>query len=141
VRTEGILTQLIFEHAFKIRMKAELREDAKKSGNSVGKSTPDTVSVAGSSTVALDENTESNSDETLQPTGSETLSTSSAKKGKQKAQDAKYPSGSSSKRHSNAENLIGKINNLVTTDLNNITERRHFLVAGKAYSCRPMCVF
>ncbi|KAJ8594874.1 hypothetical protein M405DRAFT_929881 [Rhizopogon salebrosus TDB-379] len=130
VRAEGILTQLVFEHALKIRMKAELPEDSRKSGDSTGTSTPNTTSIVGSSTVALDENTEENSDETLEPTGSETLSTSSAKKGEQKAQDAKEDLGSSSKNHSNAENLVGKINNLVTTDLNNITEGRHFLLVG-----------
>ncbi|KAJ8594877.1 hypothetical protein M405DRAFT_759938 [Rhizopogon salebrosus TDB-379] len=129
VRTEGILTQLVFEHALRIRMKAELPDDAKKSGDSTGTSTPDTASVAGSSTVALDESTEGSSDETLQ-TSAETLSTSSVKKGKQKAQDAKEDSETSSKeKHSSADNLVGKINNLVTTDLSNITEGRDFLMA------------
>jgi hypothetical protein len=122
-------------------MKAELPEDSRKSGDSTGTSTPNTTSIVGSSTVALDENTEENSDETLEPTGSETLSTSSAKKGEQKAQDAKEDSGSSSKKHSNAENLVGKINNLVTTDLNNITEGRHFLLVGKLYSLQADVCF
>jgi hypothetical protein len=113
-------------------MKAELPDDAKKSGDSTGTSTPDTASVAGSSTVALDESTEGSSDETLQ-TSAETISTSSVKKGKQKAQDAKEDSETSSKKkHSSADNLVGKINNLVTTDLSNITEGRDFLMAGKS---------
>jgi hypothetical protein len=122
-------------------MKAEFPEDSRKSGHSTGTSTPDTTSVAGSSTVALDENTEGNSDETLEPTGSEIISTSSAKKGKQKAQDAKEDSGSSSKKHLNAENLVGKINNLVTTDLNNINDGRHFLLVGKSYSLQADVCF
>ncbi|KAG1749648.1 uncharacterized protein EDB91DRAFT_1334077 [Suillus paluster] len=59
VRTEGILTQLVFEHALRIRMKAELPDDGKTSRDV---------------------------DETLQAS-SETISTSSTKKGKQKSQE------------------------------------------------------
>ncbi|OJA09105.1 hypothetical protein AZE42_02555 [Rhizopogon vesiculosus] len=126
VRMEAILTQLVLEHALRIRMKAELPDGDKKSGNSTGVSTPDSASVAGSSTAAADESIDSSSDETLQ-TSSETISTSPAKKGKQKAQDAKEESDSSSKSNSSADNLTGKINNLVTTDLTNITDGRDFL--------------
>jgi hypothetical protein len=111
-------------------MKAELPDGDKKSGDSTGVSTPDSASVAGSSTAAADENTDGSGDSTLQ-TSSETISTSSAKKGKQKAQDAKEDSDSSSEKNSSADNLMGKINNLVTTDLTNITDGRDFFLAGK----------
>ncbi|KAG0697813.1 hypothetical protein DFH29DRAFT_984146 [Suillus ampliporus] len=127
VRMEGILTQLVFEHALRIRMKAELPDDGKKSGESTAPSTPDSASVAGSSTAAADESTDSSSDETLQA-NSETISTSSTKKGKKKSQDVKEEPESSPKKHSSADNLVGKINNLVTTDLSNINDGRDFLL-------------
>ncbi|KAG1757959.1 hypothetical protein EDB19DRAFT_1936472 [Suillus lakei] len=133
VHTEGILTQLVFEHALRIRMKAELPDDGKKSGESTVPSTPDSASVAGSSTAAADESTDGSGDETLQASA-ETMSTSSTKKGKQKSQDVKEDLDSSSKKHSSADNLVGKINNLVTTDLGNITDGRDFLMVGKSRS-------
>jgi len=141
VRTEGILTQLVFEHALRIRMKAELPDDAKKSGESTGTSTPDNGSVAGSNTAVPDESIDGSGDETLQ-TSSATISTSSTKKGKQKAQDQKEEkSESSSKKHSSADNLVGKINNLVTTDLSNITDGRDFLMASKSRSLLMVACF
>ncbi|KAG1889339.1 hypothetical protein F4604DRAFT_1711826 [Suillus subluteus] len=126
VHTEGILTQLVFEHALRIRMKAELPDDGKKSGESTAPSTPDSASVAGSSTAAVDESTDGSGDETLQASA-ETISISATKKAKQKSQDVKELD-SSSKKHSSADNLVGKINNLVTTDLSNITDGRDFLM-------------
>ncbi|KAG2123601.1 hypothetical protein DEU56DRAFT_829341 [Suillus clintonianus] len=128
VHTEGILTQLVFEHALRIRMKAELPDDGKKSGESTAPSTPDSASVAGSSTAAADESTDGSGDETLHASA-ETLSISSTKKGKQKAQDVKEELDKS-KKHSSADNLVGKINNLVTTDLSNITDGRDFLMVA-----------
>lgn len=129
VHTEGILTQLVFEHALRIRMKAELPDDGKKSGDSTVPSTPDSASVAGSSTAAADESTDGSADETLQASA-ETISTSSTKKGKQKSQDVTEELDSSPKKHSSADNLVGKINNLVTTDLSNITDGRDFLMVA-----------
>lgn len=76
VHTEGLLTQLIFEHSLRIRMKAETSDR------------PD----GGSST-------------------------------------------SLSLRHEHrrpkADNLVGKINNLVTTDMINVVEARDFLFLSK----------
>jgi hypothetical protein len=132
VHTEGILTQLVFEHALRIRMKAELPDDGKKSGESTAPSTPDSASVAGSSTAAADESTDGSGDETLQASA-ETISISSTKKGKQKSQDIKEEPDSLPKNHSSADNLVGKINNLVTTDLSNITDGRDFLMIGKSH--------
>ncbi|KAG2070718.1 hypothetical protein BDR04DRAFT_1053972 [Suillus decipiens] len=122
VHTESILTQLVFEHALRIRMKAEISDGGKKSGEST------VPSVAGSSTAAGDQSTDGSGDETLHASA-ETISTSSTKKGKQKSQDVKEElDDPSSKKHSSADNLVGKINNLVTTDLSNITDGRDFLM-------------
>jgi hypothetical protein len=75
VHTEGLLTQLIFEHSLRVRMKAEISDR------------PD-----------------------------------------------KPASASTSLRHEHrrpkADNLVGKINNLVTTDMANVIEARDFLYFG-----------
>lgn len=75
MHTEGLLTQLIFEHSLRIRMKAEI------SGR------PDDPQAA--SMVLRHEN-----------------------------------------RRPKADNLVGKINNLVTTDMMNVIEARDFLYTG-----------
>jgi hypothetical protein len=53
---------------------------------------------------------------------------SASSKGKGKA--TKAPKDSDKDEHSRGENLVGKINNLVTTDLANIVEARDFLLAA-----------
>ncbi|KAG1716785.1 hypothetical protein ID866_383 [Astraeus odoratus] len=118
VRSECIITQLIFEHALRIRMKAELPD----TGNGAIQSavtTPDSASVADSSTVVGSSREDIPDDEQLTA-----ASTSSVGTTKQKGKDeviGKKPSSS-------ADNLVGKINNLVTTDLGNIVDGRDLLL-------------
>ncbi|KIJ62235.1 hypothetical protein HYDPIDRAFT_176581 [Hydnomerulius pinastri MD-312] len=124
VRTEGIITQLIFEHALRIRMKAELPDNDKGSGSAA--STPDSASIAESSTVV--EGSRESSVDDVQSSSASTTASSTAK-GKQKAKDKTDGADAQAKKpQSSADNLIGKINNLVTTDLNTITDGRDFLM-------------
>ncbi|KAF8845471.1 hypothetical protein BDN67DRAFT_993677 [Paxillus ammoniavirescens] len=121
VRTECIVTQLLFEHALRIRMKAETPENVKSAESTI--STPDSASIAESNTAveassASSDGAHSNSTSTL---GSATA------KGKQKAKD-EADDAEAKKSTSSADNLVGKINNLVTTDLGNITDGRDFLL-------------
>ncbi|KAK7064563.1 ATP-binding cassette transporter [Favolaschia claudopus] len=125
VRCEAILTQLVFEHALRIRVKAETAE--KKSSNS-GTSTPvdsEAPSPAdqdsGDETINATDADAASRDETLQASSASIKSTTSSKKGKGK--EAKVEEEESS----DASNLVGKITNLVTTDLGNITDSRDFL--------------
>ncbi|KIJ68829.1 hypothetical protein HYDPIDRAFT_25082 [Hydnomerulius pinastri MD-312] len=124
VRAEGIITQLIFEHALRIRMKAELPDNDKGSGS--GASTPDSASIAESSTIV--EGSREGSVDDVQSSSASTAA-SSTSKGKQKAKDKTDDADAQAKKpQSSADNLIGKINNLVTTDLGNITDGREFLM-------------
>ncbi|KAG6837885.1 hypothetical protein H0H93_013038 [Arthromyces matolae] len=135
VRAEGIITQLIFEHSLRIRVKAETEQVV-----SPGPSTPtgsDTNSVlsvvspdeadgttAHSSdfTGSMEGETLHSQDDTLH-TSSSSLKSDSSKK--PEAKNVKPADGSASE---NEKNLVGKINNLVTTDLGNITDSRDFLM-------------
>ncbi|KAG2023135.1 ATP-binding cassette transporter [Coprinopsis cinerea AmutBmut pab1-1] len=131
VRTEGILTQLIFEHALRIRVKAEAPEDL--ATKTPGPVTPDSASAPGTpiepselgtdhSHLATDSTLVASSSEgTFKPTGSDS--------GTDAALDAASmkPASQHDDGSSNAQNLVGKINNLVTTDLNNIVDARDFL--------------
>lgn len=136
VRTEGILTQLVFDHALRVRMK----EDAKPSSNPTTEAnTPDTRSIVDTEGEAGCSNS---GDETLE--GSTHTSTASlpqsAAKGKRKAADApnalpnaSTPQLGGEKPDTNAKtaNLVGRINNYVSTDLGNITDGRDFLFVGE----------
>ncbi|KAH7918842.1 hypothetical protein BV22DRAFT_1100095, partial [Leucogyrophana mollusca] len=126
VRTEGIITQLLFNHSLRIRMKAEPPDDG-KGGNFTAASTPDTASIAESSTPDDEVGTNGSEEETIQP--SPASATFSSGKGKQKVKDGKGTKDTSTPK-SSADNLVGKINNLVTTDLNIATDGRDFLIVG-----------
>ncbi|KAI3622081.1 atp-binding cassette transporter [Moniliophthora roreri] len=123
VRTQAIITQLVFEHSLRIRVKAE-PADSTSGTSTPAPSTPETASSLNEersdnsdASTAVDEHGHSRS-ETLQ--GS-TTSTSTTKQ--------KKPEGIKSEAEptSDASNLVGKINNLVTTDLDNIVDARDFL--------------
>ena len=108
--------------------------------------TPDTLCI--NNTEAENESS-NNEEETFQ--GSAHTSTTSlpqsAAKGKRKAVDTpnalpsiSTPGLGSAKPDTEAKaaNLVGKINNLISTHLGNITEGRYFLFVGE-FQCRGIC--
>jgi hypothetical protein len=119
----------VFEHSLRIRVKAETSNTEATAATSTV-TTPDTGSVIEHSpsdssdetahSIGATEDTLHSSDETVHASSASTSSTST--KGKQKSSDAEADD-----KKSTGDNLVGKINNLVTTDLNNITEARDFL--------------
>lgn len=139
VHIEGLLTQLVFEHSLRIRLKAEASNE-KTEGNLTVAGMPDSASVA-EGTV-----TDSNPDERAsQPSQSSTVvsrdsltSSKSTSKDRIKGKDKdglsnlKRNTKQATKEKVEAENLIGKINNLVTTDLGNIVQGVDFLMIGTA---------
>jgi hypothetical protein len=118
--TEGLLTQLVFEHSLRIRFKAE---GSKENGPSAIQSTspiivtPETQSVEGST--VLD--------------GSDTQSdtTANSAKGKAKADSSASKSVAAAKDEKKEDNLVGKINTLVSVDLENVVSAKDFLMVGK----------
>ena len=151
VRTEALLTQLVFEHSLRIRLKAEAATDVKptpeadamllSTDSEAGIVTSDTASVSASGDVSEAasgsgsarrssevstaipprEPSKAGSDNTL------TVSTDRhPKEAKEKQKEDSRKSGG---------NLIGKINNLVTTDLNNITAGGDFLLISAPHIC------
>ena len=118
--TEGLLTQLVFEHSLRIRFKAE---GSKENGSSTDQSaspsvTPDNRSVEGSTAL---ENSDTQSD-----------TTASSTKGKGKAgSSATKSAAKDEKKEEKKDNLVGKINTLVTVDLENVVSAKDFLMVGK----------
>nr|GAT53005.1 multidrug resistance-associated ABC transporter protein [Mycena chlorophos] len=107
VRTEAIITQLVFAQSLRIRMKADVSEK-KKGEEATAPATP-----AGVQTPTEAEST------TVQPRSASVKSgTESVKKGERKAEEA---------TREKSVAMVGRINNLVTTDLDNIVDSREFL--------------
>ncbi|KAF9040099.1 P-loop containing nucleoside triphosphate hydrolase protein [Panaeolus papilionaceus] len=118
VRTEGLLTQLVFEHSLRARMAFD-------------------VSPTSSSTIVIDElsadgptsamkrsaeNVEAGSSSSPSPSPDPRASTPDRKSKEEISQKA------ATVKETEASNLFGKINNLVTTDLANIVGGRDVLV-------------
>jgi hypothetical protein len=123
----------VFEHALRIRVKAETSDITPINGSSTPTTaTPDSASIedrpfqtvgsSGDETLHSASGTESKT----QRSGSASIKSTTSNKGKQKSKLAEVETAP--KEHADASNLIGKINNLVTTDLGNIVDSRDFLV-------------
>lgn len=128
VRVSAIVTQLVFEHALRIRMKAETSSSTRATPAATPDTrseaaTPDNASIAGDDIVA--EPVVENGEENGQSIASSSI------KGKQKedapptlvGEDVSEDPGKSS-------NLVGKMNNLISTDLDNLVDGRDFLLLG-----------
>ncbi|PCH33304.1 hypothetical protein WOLCODRAFT_135046 [Wolfiporia cocos MD-104 SS10] len=129
VRATGIITQLIFEHSLRIRMKAEVPDTPVNSTVNTVVGTPDTASIAEGIPDGTSHSPSSSEDETVRAsTASMQTSTSTGTaKGKQKSGDTTSVKRQVSDDSTKGGNLVGKINNLVTTDLDNVINGRDFL--------------
>ncbi|PPQ97414.1 hypothetical protein CVT26_006798 [Gymnopilus dilepis] len=151
VRTEGLITQLVFEHSLRIRLKAETSQDKTDAKTTLADTpalsteqsevtTPDNASEEAANTGAQDQSRAEHTDEASQTStvvasreastassqATATAPSSSTAKGKGK--ETLQKTQKDDKKQESDGNLIGKINNLVTTDLGNITDGRDFLL-------------
>ncbi|KAF7322651.1 ATP-binding cassette transporter [Mycena chlorophos] len=120
VRCEAIITQLVFEHALRIRVKAESSEKTPSSGTSTPTRSETPSPDEGSGDETATEGDAVSQNETLQASSASVNSASSTKK------DAKAAEAEAEK-DKEKENLVGKLTNLISTDLTNITDSRDFL--------------
>lgn len=134
VRAEALITQLVFEHSLRIRLNADASSEQKDTDihrtetSLTVADTPENVSIASGST----ENSET---ETTVVSGAlhKFLTTSSSPEAQSqqsgKAQKQFTPPKADGGGNAKPDaNLIGKIQNLVTTDLNNIVYGQDFLL-------------
>ncbi|KAI9434157.1 hypothetical protein H4582DRAFT_2081171 [Lactarius indigo] len=129
VRVSAIVTQLVFEHTLRIRVKAETSSspsatpDATPDSRS-GSMTPDSGSIVEVDIVSEEVGGSSEGTRSEQPT-----ITASRIKGKRKEGAPGSDSGmEDGHKPGNSSNLVGKMNNLVSTDLENLVEGRDFLL-------------
>lgn len=130
IQGEAILTQLIFEHSLRIRFKAEHSD--KESGGTHGQASDTAVAVPETAPTAkasiTTEDGESNTTVEAGPSDSSKGSKSS------RSSVSKLKGDGIKRKEKKAEsvNLVGKLNNLVTTDMRNILETRDFLMLCKS---------
>ncbi|KAH8986100.1 hypothetical protein EDB92DRAFT_2116516 [Lactarius akahatsu] len=129
VRITAIITQLVFEHALRIRVKAETSSSPEATPTAtpeVGSqaTTPDSGSAVEINIVSEDAGGSGEETRSEQST----LAASSIK-GKRKEEASRSDSGSEDgEEPGDSSNLVGKMNNLISTDLENIVEGRDFLL-------------
>jgi hypothetical protein len=133
VRTEELLTQLVLEHSLRIRLKAEASNKKIEEDNIAVIGTQDSASVTEGTSV--DSNSSERASQSSQAStpisrnsSSDSQSTSNDPVKGKDSSTLKSDTKSATKDKKEAQNLIGKINNLVTTDLGNIVESKHFLM-------------
>ena len=128
MRISALVTQLVFEHALRIRMKAETSSSTRTTPVATPDTrseaaTPDNASVVGDDIVA--EPVVENGEENGQSIASSSI------KGKQKEDAPPTPVGEDGGEDpGKSGNLVGKMNNLVSTDLDNLVDGRDFLLLG-----------
>ncbi|KZV63334.1 P-loop containing nucleoside triphosphate hydrolase protein [Peniophora sp. CONT] len=126
VRAEGMITQLIFEHSLRLRVKSESASTPAPSAAP----TPDNASIAESDAgTAVADGSESTASHSGEASSSTAVSSSSQSDGKGagKTGDKKENDGKDEKKE---DNFAGKINNLVTTDLQSIVNGRDFTMVA-----------
>ncbi|KAF8956519.1 multidrug resistance-associated ABC transporter [Flammula alnicola] len=130
---EALLTELVFEHSLRIRFATEsptATTNREEQDNTTVVGTPDTSSVVENSS----EEAENVDNSPAASSDSQSTTTDASTKGKAK-DDSPPPNPAPAaiavapvKETKNEANLVGKINNLVTTDLGNIVDARDFLL-------------
>ena len=137
VRIEAVITELVFEHSLRIRLKAEgSGDDEKPTSSPPSKITSNAASVSGDDeqTINGDQKTragnESSATQVSTVVGSSRTASESAQsitgKGKAKTK-ADTAEEVKAKKQGDSQNLLGRINNFVTSDLANILEGSDFL--------------
>lgn len=121
VDAQAILTQLLYDHALRIRMKAETNESQPNSRSSTAAVTPDTASV-------VEDEEEDRPSGSVDGASTTAVGTDSAK-GKQKAApESDNKTDTDASKDSKTSNLMGKLNNMVTSDLENIGQGRDLFI-------------
>ncbi|KAH9911177.1 P-loop containing nucleoside triphosphate hydrolase protein [Epithele typhae] len=138
VRMQAIVTELVFEHALRIRMKAETSDNATADDSNAptAVATPDNASQAdvdASSTDDADTETGTHSAESSTATA---VSPSPQRQDKDKGKGKEEPAKKEEPKKEKGKNLVGRINNLVSSDLSSLDFSSMHLVfsAGGTFS-------
>lgn len=125
IQGEAILTHLIFEHSLRIRFKAEHSDEKRgrvpEEDSLIAVAVPETIPVP----------TDGGENNGTGETSSSSESSKGSKSSRSSVSEAKSSGIKSKEKRAENANLIGKLNNLITTDMRNILETRDFLMLCK----------
>ncbi|KAF7290261.1 Multidrug resistance-associated ABC transporter protein [Mycena indigotica] len=113
VWTESVVTQLVFAHSLRIRVKADSRDDEDAQAAATDQQPVAAAVSESGSTSAAEGDAEST---TIQPSSASVRSSSSSSAA-QKDGNQKTAKQADKKAEEKGQSMVGKINNLVTTDL------------------------
>ena len=142
MRVTAITTQLVFEHALRIRVKAETSSSPAATPTATPEGRSEATTPDSGSAVEINIGSEDGSGGSEEAQSEQSTTAASSIKGKPK-QDA---SGSDSSHGDGDEagsssNLVGKMNNLISTDLENLVDGRDFLLLGLSFCPPPVLIF
>ena len=124
-----MITELVFEHALRIRVKAEGGTGSSPSAASSVATTPDNASIAEQSDAPDSPST----DDETQTAFSEGTRASKGKKSQAPSETSTATAGQPQPAEAKGGHLVGKLNNLVTTDLNNLVDGRDILFVCQSF--------
>lgn len=123
-RVEAMLVQLILEHSLRIRLKSDSDGAVSEPNGGSGKGDGETSSESQGGTDA----------DSVMDVSSQTEGSVSKGKSKASTSSADDHDGDEEKG-TKKDNLIGKINTLITVDLGNIVDAKDWLTLGSWFSC------
>ncbi|KAF8264357.1 hypothetical protein EI94DRAFT_1871035 [Lactarius quietus] len=129
VRTTAIVTQLVFEHALRIRMKAETMSSPAATPTATPEAHSEVTTLDNGSVVEINIVSEEAGRAMEEPQSEPSTTAASRIKGKRKDEST----GSDSSKEEgdklgSPSNLVGRMNNLVLTDLENLVDVLYFLL-------------
>lgn len=131
VRIEAIITSLVFDHALRVRLKAET-SDGPEGAEDTAPRRP-ASDAKGTTTVEQSSHRENDDTNTLHSQDA-TAASSTAADTADATEISNVKSKDSKQESPKKDNFMGKVQNLVTSDLDNITGGRNFLFVGKPIS-------
>ena len=123
--TESIFTQLVFEHALRIRLKTDALDEKSKDGGKTAKENSGKGSGAATPS-SVQEGSSSSVDDTAR--GSDSSSETSV--------DLNEPAPEGGHAQAKAGHLVGKLNNLITSDLRTISNSFHAVTMRECFAIR-----
>ncbi|KAI0655828.1 P-loop containing nucleoside triphosphate hydrolase protein [Cubamyces menziesii] len=123
VRFQAVITELVFEHALRIRMKADTESSSAAPSNATtAVGTPDNASQLGVEGEGSESGDAEAGHSATASSSTAVAPTSGSAKGKAKSTSEEQPKGVEPEKpvkKATGGHLVGRINNLVTSDLNN----------------------
>ncbi|KAF8164524.1 hypothetical protein K438DRAFT_2025293 [Mycena galopus ATCC 62051] len=136
VQTEAIMTQLVFAHSLRIRVKAEMTTDTEDNLAVVAEAPSASAGGSGADSAAESATPENGENLSRSEAESATVQPSTASI-KSAASKQPQPAKATAQKEKKSEgSLVGKINNLVTVDLANIVDSRDFLQLFISIPCQ-----